>query len=381
MTLCFLIYHYFPHGGQQRDFLRIARECADRGHRLRVYTLRWDAPLPADDAGIEVIVLPLKAMSRHTLYRRFSRAVQAHLVERPVDCVVGFTRMPGLDVYFGADNCYAEKVTRHRPALYRLTPRYRHFIRDERAVFGRRSRTRILLLSELQRSGYLAHYPDAAERITLLPPGIDPGRRPPADAVEQRHRLRQSLGLSDDELLILQIGSGYHTKGVGRSLRAIAALPESQRESLRYVLVGRGRVGRVSRLARRLGVHRQCLFCGPRQDVMPFLCAADIMLHPARTESAGYTLLEGLINGLPVLTTAECGYATHVEQAGGGQVCPAPFRQTDLDRLLQSMLQASGDRRQWRDNGLEYGRSADLYRMPRAAADAIEQVAGEGVVP
>lgn len=377
MILGFLIYHYFPHGGQQRDFLRIARECVSRGHRVRVFTLRWDAPLPLEDAGMEVIVIPAKAMSRHALYRRFIRTVHEHLAERPVDCVVGFTRMPGLDIYFGADNCYAEKVSRHRPALYRLTPRYRHFISDERAVFGENSGTRILLLSELQRSGYLRHYPGAAARINLLPPGLDQARRPPADAAGQRSRLRQSLGLSEGGLLILQIGSGYHTKGVDRALRAIAALPEPQRESLRYVLVGRGRVRQVSRLARRLGIEGQCLFCGPQEDVMPFLCGADMMLHPARTESAGYTLLEGVINGLPVLTTAECGYASHVEQASAGLVCPAPFRQSDLDRLLRTMLQSSGERARWRSNGLDYGRSEDLYRMPRVAADVIEQVAME----
>ena len=27
MTLAFLIYSYFPYGGQQRDFMRLVREC------------------------------------------------------------------------------------------------------------------------------------------------------------------------------------------------------------------------------------------------------------------------------------------------------------------------------------------------------------------
>lgn len=376
MSLCFLIYHYFPHGGQQRDFMRIACECVERGHRVRVYTLRWDAPLPGEDTGIEVIVLPLRAATRHTLYRRFSRTVQGLLLERPADGVVGFTRMPGLDVYFGADNCYAEKARQQRPALYRLTPRYRHFIRDERAVFGDSSETRILLLSELQRGGYLRHYPDAGRRITLLPPGVDPSRRPGPDAMVQRDRLRNSLGLEESEVLLLQIGSGYHTKGVDRSLHAIASLPEAVRQNLRYVLVGRGRINQVSRLARRLGIGERCLFCGPQQDVVPFLCGADMMIHPARTESAGYSLLEGVINGLPVLTTAECGFAAHVQQAAAGAVCPAPFRQADLDRLLRTMIESPQDHQRWQENGLRYGSEADLYSMPQRATDVIEQVAG-----
>ncbi|MGM0634148.1 MAG: glycosyltransferase family 4 protein [Pseudomonadota bacterium] len=378
MNLCFLIYHYFPHGGQQRDFLRIARECVARGHRVRVFTLRWEhrkPPTPSGE-GIEVTLLPLRALTRHRLYQKFHNEVERHLGEQPADCVVGFTRMPGLDVYFGADNCYAEKVSRHRPALYRLTPRCRHFLRDERAVFGADGHTRILLLSEWQKQGYLRHYPDAASRIVLLPPGVDPGRRPGPDADQQRRHLRRSLGVSDTEYLLLQIGSGYRTKGVDRALQAVASLPAQLRDSTRYVLIGRDRTDRLARMAGRLGIGSRCLFCGPRDDVMPFLAAADMMLHPARTESAGYALLEGLINGLPVLTTGECGYATHVRQADAGQVCAVPFRQPELEERLRTMLSSSRDRQRWRENGLQYGREADLYGLTSVAADVIEQVAG-----
>ncbi len=378
MNLCFLIYHYFPHGGQQRDFLRIARECVARGHRVRVFTLRWEGQEPPKPSGegIEVTVVPLRALTRHRLYQRFHREVARHLEEQPADCVVGFTRMPGLDVYFGADNCYADKISRHRPALYRLTPRCRHFLRDERAVFGADSTTRIVLLSEWQKQGYLQHYPEAAPRIILLPPGVDPDRRPGADTDQQRRHLRRSLGVRDGECLLLQIGSGYRTKGVDRALQAVAALPAGLRDSTRYVLIGRDRTDRLSRMAGRLGIQSRCLFCGPRDDVTPFLAAADMMLHPARTESAGYALLEGVIHGLPVLTTGECGYAAHVERADAGLVCTVPFRQQELEEHLLAMLLSPRDRQRWRGNGLQYGREADLYGLTVAAADVIEQVAG-----
>ena len=39
MTLAFLIYSYFPYGGQQRDFMRVLRECQQRGHQISVYTM------------------------------------------------------------------------------------------------------------------------------------------------------------------------------------------------------------------------------------------------------------------------------------------------------------------------------------------------------
>ena len=35
-TLAFCLYRYFPYGGLQRDMLRIALACRQRGHKIAV---------------------------------------------------------------------------------------------------------------------------------------------------------------------------------------------------------------------------------------------------------------------------------------------------------------------------------------------------------
>jgi UDP-glucose:(heptosyl)LPS alpha-1,3-glucosyltransferase len=52
MQLAFVLYKYFPFGGLQRDFMRIALECQQRGHKIRVYTLIWEGDMPP---GFEVL--------------------------------------------------------------------------------------------------------------------------------------------------------------------------------------------------------------------------------------------------------------------------------------------------------------------------------------
>jgi UDP-glucose:(heptosyl)LPS alpha-1,3-glucosyltransferase len=42
MKLAFCLFKYFPYGGLQRDFLRIARVCRERGHEVHVYTMQWE---------------------------------------------------------------------------------------------------------------------------------------------------------------------------------------------------------------------------------------------------------------------------------------------------------------------------------------------------
>jgi glycosyltransferase involved in cell wall biosynthesis len=68
------------------------------------------------------------------------------------------------------------------------------------------------------------------------------------------------------------------------------------------------------------------------------MTAADVLLHPARVENTGLTLLESLACGLPVLCTAACGYATYIAESSGGIVLNEPFNQDQMNKALAEML-------------------------------------------
>jgi len=373
MKLSFLIYSYFPYGGQQRDFLRIVNECLSRGHDIDVYTLRWQGEVPDK---VNLIPVPVKAMSRTRLYQRFTDWVKQALDEQPVHPVIGFNKMPLLDIYFAADPCFAEKAVTQRGAYYKFTPRYKHFKNYEASIFGTDSTTDVLILSPQQRKAFLKHYPNCGERLHEVPPGIDRDRKFLGRDAATRTAFRQEFKLREGEILILQIGSGFKIKGVDRSLEAIAALPSRQAKSCHFMLIGQDKPARFIRLARKLGVgHRFSILPG-QDDIPRFLSAADLLLHPAYVESAGYVLLEATIAGLPVLTTANCGYSFHVEQAQSGEVCGSPFRQEELNSRLSSMLDRL-DTATWSQNGQTYGKKKELYTLPEVATDLIEQLGAQ----
>ena len=369
MKLCFLIYNYFPYGGQQRDFMQIASECARQGHEILVYTLRWQGdPVP----GFDVRIVPVKSRNRLKLYRLYTDWVEQAIAREEPDLVIGFNKMPFLDVYFAADSCFAEKAETQRGGYYKFTPRYRHFLNYEEAVFGQNSKTRVLILSDLQRKAYEQYYPHCGERLHEVPPGIAEDRQ--VEAIDQtvRTSLRDELGIGNSEQLLLQVGSGFKIKGVDRALIALASLPREKRQSTRYVLVGQGKPNRFLRLARKLKVADRVQVLPGRDDIPRFFAGADILLHPAYQESAGYVLLEATIAGLPVLTTASCGYASHIRAANSGEVCSNPFRQEELNEKLLSMLQQLPESN-WSENGLAYGKNPELYSLPRVACKLLER--------
>lgn len=188
-----------------------------------------------------------------------------------------------------------------------------------------------------------------------------------------RREFRRQFGISDNEKLVLQIGSGFKVKGVDRSLTAIASLPSEVRGVTKFMLIGQDKSARFKKQAKNLGIDNQVVILTGRDDVPRFLAGADILLHPAYLESAGYVLLEATIAGLPVLTTASCGYSYHIEKAQSGEVCSEPFRQKELNDRLLHMMQNLGTT-PWADNGLKYGKEMDLYTLPETVTDLIEKL-------
>ncbi len=368
MQLAFCFYKYFPFGGLQRDFMRIALACQARGHAIRVYTLEWSGEAPVD---FEIVCVPVKALSNVRRYAKFTDWMQQDLATRPVDRVIGFNKMPGLDVYFAADPCYEEKAGTLRNPLYRLSSRYRHFSAYERAVFSPDSRTEILMISQLQQPFFEKHYATPASRFHLLPPGISLDRRAPPNAAAIRAEFRQEFGLANDDLLLLQVGSGFKTKGLDRSLKALAGLPEGLIGRTRLIAIGQDEPTFFQRQANSLGVADRVSILQGRSDIPRFLLGADVLVHPAYNENTGTVLLEALVAGLPVLASAICGYAHYIEEAEGGLIIPEPFAQNRMDQLLAGMLLDKGARVRWQANALAFAETADIYSNAERAADLI----------
>lgn len=368
MKLAFCLFNYFPFGGLQRDFLRIAKECVRRGHQVDVFTMAWEGEW---EPTISINIIPVSGLQNHVRAQQFVKQIQPKLAA--YDGVIGFNKMPLLDVYYAADTCYQAKARRQRGAWYRLTPRYRHLIAYEKAVFSYQANTKILLLSKAQQAEFIHYYKTAAKQFELLPPGIAKDRRAPVNAEAIRYKVREHFFIQANEFLLLMVGSGFKTKGLDRVLLAFAALPaEIKARSYLYV-VGKDNADAFEKEAKKLGISARVKFLGGRHDVADLLLAADLLLHPAYNENTGTVLLEALVSGLPVLTTDVCGYAEYIHEANAGVVLASPFNQIEFNQTVSSML-LSSLYSTWKKNALSFADQADIYSMPVKAVDFIESL-------
>lgn len=369
MQLAFAIFKWFPHGGTARDLAKIVGQCLARGHDVRIYALEWQGRRLD---GVEIVVPSPQGIRSHVRQRRFARHVATHVATHPVDLLVGMNKMPGLDVYYAADSCFEDKARTQRPWFYRLTSRYRHYAEFERAVFAAQAPTRILTLAPNQDVAFKSMYRTPAHRFHPLPPGIERSRY--VATAEAGRAIRCEFGVADADLLLLFVGSGFVKKGLDRLVSGFAALPSAIRARTRLFVVGDDKAARFERLARRLGVAGQVRFVGPREDVAAWFSAADALALPAYDEAAGMVILEAASAGVPVLATANCGYAPLLEQADAGIVTAVPFDQGEFNADLERLLTAD-ERTRWSRRGRALAADESLRAMAPRAVDLLETFA------
>jgi UDP-glucose:(heptosyl)LPS alpha-1,3-glucosyltransferase len=349
----------------QRQCIEIARRLAQRGHKVTIFCVTSDV---SPDA-IPVVTLPVRAFSNHARNLAFADAV-SKAVAGKFDVVVGFNKMPFLDLLYCADPPIP------KPAWRYLSPRIRGYERLDRTCFAGNSTTRLLLLASFQKQQYIDHYGTAADRIVVLPPTLERARiLTPDERVKARVEVRKRLALGNDALVWLLLGRYPKSKGLDRVIRALMAAPEA-----RCVCAGFDRSAfrnsGLERLARRHMVLQRLILLGrcDDDDIPRLIAAADVLVHPSRKDVTGTVILEAIGNGLPVITSEVCGYSTHVQLSGAGAVVREPFDETQFRAALEaakSPAVLSG----WRQRALAYSAHADLYSGLDKAVEEIEQVA------
>jgi UDP-glucose:(heptosyl)LPS alpha-1,3-glucosyltransferase len=354
MKMAFLLNEYRPFGGMPRDCVHLAREAASRGHSVTIVTRSWQGDRP-DIPGLEIVLMGKFGLTNFQRDQRFIRAATAWVDENPQDLVLGFLRMPGLDAYFASDPCFEAKARRLRSWWFRLTPRYHRFAHAESAVYDSGLDTQILLLHPGETPHYQDYYGTETSRLHVLPPGI---KRPDPDA---------ELGIPSSAPMLLLAGSGFRTKGLDRALIALATLLDAH-----LVIAGQDKSDPFRKKADQLGIGARVHFLGGRSDLDRLMLASDLLIHPAYSENTGTVLIEALVLGLPVVATAVCGFASHLQASECGVVLAEPFSQSKFNDVLKALLKDAPLREMMRRAGSAYGVSEDLYSCHQRAVDLLE---------
>jgi glycosyltransferase involved in cell wall biosynthesis len=164
----------------------------------------------------------------------------------------------------------------------------------------------------------LASLGATADKISLIPFGVDLQRRPDSRLVE---RLRNAMAPDGGPLLVV-LGRLVEEKGVLDAIEAMAQLHRSI-PTLRLAFVGAGQdEARARGLAHRLGVEHCTIFAGWSEpaEVPSWLSAADIVVAPSWQEGQGLAVLEAMAQARPVVATRTGGVPDAIDDGMTGRL-------------------------------------------------------------
>jgi glycosyltransferase involved in cell wall biosynthesis len=160
-----------------------------------------------------------------------------------------------------------------------------------------------------------------------------------------RDGARARLGLDGEDIVMAVVAHLTPWKGQDDAIRVLARL-RPLHPRLRLVLAGSAKFTApgarfdsrayerdLRAMVRKLGLERQALFLGERNDVPEILRAADLLLVPSWREAFGRVAVEGMAMRLPVVATGEGGPAEIVRDGVDGLVLPP----RDPDRWAEAV--------------------------------------------
>jgi glycosyltransferase involved in cell wall biosynthesis len=223
----------------------------------------------------------------------------------------------------------------------------------------------VIAVSQAMRRAAVEDYGVPSERVRVLYNGVlsEPFLRVPADA---GRRVREELSLADDALVIGIVGRVEPGKGIVPLLKAMpAVLVQCPKAAL--LVVGDGPTRQTSeRLAIELGVAAAVRFTGYRSDIPEMLAAMDVMAAPSTAEQGlGYSVLEAMCSGLPVVASRCGGPAECVVHGESGLLVPI----ADVPALAEALIDVLTDAQLRQELGHGARRRSALFSVARHVDD------------
>jgi D-inositol-3-phosphate glycosyltransferase len=201
-------------------------------------------------------------------------------------------------------------------------------IRSERCIMEWADR--IVAATPLDKAHMCWHYRADANKIAVIPAGVDIELFHPRD----RAQVREQLGLPDlDTPILLFVGRIERLKGIDTLLESVAVVSRTcAGRNLKVLIVGGGgqtedenaELKRVVQLHRDLNLEEQVEFVGSKpQEMLPlYYSAADITIMPSHYESFGMVAVESMASGTPVIASNVGGLSYTVKDGETGFLVP-----------------------------------------------------------
>ena len=205
--------------------------------------------------------------------------------------------------------------------------------------------------------------------ISVVPSGISLEQHHQRLSPEQRMEKRRSLGIADEDQVLLNLGRLGGEKNLGELLELFAEA-RKQNENLKFLIVGDGPAkADLEQQAKKLGIAEHVIFTGmvPPSEVQNYYQLGDVFVSASTSETQGLTYIEAAANGLPLLCRQDDCLADVLQEGENG------YEYTSAEEFLNA-IDAVMDDQEWRAAAAK--RSEEIAAMfdKKNFGEAIENI-------
>ncbi|MCS6297705.1 MAG: glycosyltransferase family 4 protein [Nitrospira sp.] len=181
----------------------------------------------------------------------------------------------------------------------------------------------------------------SSSKVSVVRPGIDPTAFASRIEPAERDRLRASLGVGPEQLLVGTVSCLKPQKSPEDFIR-VAALVCQRMPAAKCVLVGDGALRpQIEAMIQAQGLQDRVTLLGWRRDVASLLKAFDVFVLTSQWEGLPCAILEARASRIPIVATRVGGSAEAIIEGIQGTLCPAG----DVRAIAGRVCQILGDER------------------------------------
>ena len=325
-----------PHGGGEMFALRFLGELKKMGHKITIFAHSANFSFLDQVHFVRIPILKpfsfLKMLSFAWFCKRAAK-------RKNYELIFSNERTIYQDIYFAGEGCHSawlkqrfRQVGALKKFLITINPLHWTILYLEKRCLTNSRLLGIISFSKRVKQELVSKHNLPADKIKVVYHGVP---APVADENEiERHTMRQDLGIGENEMVILFIGSGFERKGL-RFL--IEGLAHFDHPSFRLCVVGKGKTGKYRKCAKRLGLQDKVHFYGQNPNVPLFYSIADVFVLPTIYEPFGLVVLEAMSYNVPVVVSQYAGAAELVTHGENGLILKNPFDANEIGQCLNQL--------------------------------------------
>ncbi|MCK4307756.1 glycosyltransferase family 4 protein [candidate division WOR-3 bacterium] len=200
----------------------------------------------------------------------------------------------------------------------------------EKIIYKKYKNTRIIALSEKIKNELTNIIGIDEKRIEVLYNGVDIEE---FNTTKKRKSLRKSLGIEDDDFVILFLGD-LRTKRKGTQY-LVEAFKKINLPGIKLLLVGGSSGTHFEKVIETQNMQNSVFTLGFVKDTVSLYTSADVFVFPTLYEACSLTVFEAMASGLPVITSRQAGSSEIIEDKKDGLILKNPRDSEEIKEKIE----------------------------------------------